>query len=64
MMAVLFSFAIATAVATPGGSATAALMFTNDWIGRKNSYIYRWLMAIISILVVIVVGIPVGSIIF
>lgn len=64
MMAVLFSFAIATAVATPGGSATAALMFTNDWIGRKNSYIYGWLMAIISIIVVIVVGIPVGSIIF
>lgn len=35
-MSVLFSFAIATAVATPGGSATAALLFTNDWIGRRQ----------------------------
>lgn len=64
MMCVLFSFAIATAVATPGGSATAALMFTNDWIGRGNSYKYGWTMAIISTIVVIVVGIPLGSIIF
>ena len=64
MMCVLFSFALATSVATPGGSATAALMFTNDWIGKGNSYKYGWLMAIISIIVVVVVGIPVGSIIF
>ncbi len=64
LMCVLFSFAIATAVATPGGSATAALMFTNDWIGRTNSYKYGWLMAIISIIVVVVIGIPVGSLLF
>ena len=64
MMSVLFSFTIATAVATPGGSATAALMFTNDWIGSGNSYKFGWIMAIISTLVCIVVGIPLGSIIF
>lgn len=64
LMSVLFSFAIATAVATPGGSATAALLFTNEWIGRKNAYIYGWLMAIISIIVVVVVGLGAGSIIF
>lgn len=63
-MSVLFSFAIATAVATPGGSATAALMFTNDWIGSTNSYKYGWTMAIISILVLLVIGLPLGSIIF
>lgn len=64
MMCTLFSFAIATAVATPGGSATAALMFTNDWIGVKNAYKYGWLMAVIATAVVIIVGIPVGSLLF
>lgn len=63
-MSVLFSFSIATAVATPGGSATAALMFTNDWIGSGNSYKYGWTMAIISLIVVIVVGLPLGTLIF
>lgn len=61
MMCSLFSFAIATAVATPGGSATAALLFTNEWIGTKNAYKYGWLMALIATVVVIAVGIPVGS---
>ena len=64
MMCVLFSFAIATAVATPGGSATAALLFTNDWVGTGNSYKYGWLMAVIATIVCIVVGIPIGNIIF
>ncbi len=64
MMATLFSFAIATAVATPGGSATAALMFTNDWIGRGNSYKYGWLMAIISIIGTVAVGLPIGMLVF
>lgn len=64
LMACLFSFAIATAVATPGGSATAALMFTNDWIGRGNSYKYGWLMAVISTAVVCIVGLSVGTLIF
>ena len=64
MMCTLFSFAIATAVATPGGSATAALLFTNDWIGVKNAYKYGWLMAVIATAVVIIVGIPVGSLLF
>lgn len=64
LMATLFSFAISTSVATPGGSATAALMFTNDWIGRANSYKYGWLMAAISTIVVIVVGLSAGSIFF
>lgn len=63
-MSVLFSFSIATAVATPGGSATAALMFTNDWIGTSDSYKYGWTMAIISLIVVIVVGLPLGTLIF
>ncbi len=63
-MSVLFSFAIATAVATPGGSATAALLFTNDWIGRGNAYKYGWLMAIVSLVVTIVVGLPLGAVIF
>ena len=64
LMCTLFSFAIATAVATPGGSATAALMFTNDWIGRANSYKYGWLMAGLSLVVTIVVGLSFGSLVF
>jgi solute carrier family 13 (sodium-dependent dicarboxylate transporter), member 2/3/5 len=64
LMCTLFSFAIATAVATPGGSATAALMFTNDWIGRANSYKYGWTMAAISLVMVVVVGLSVGTLIF
>ena len=64
LMCTLFSFAIATAVATPGGSATAALMFTNDWIGRGNSYKYGWLMAGLSLLVTIVIGLSFGSLVF
>lgn len=63
-MSVLFAFAIATAVATPGGSATAALLFTNEWITKGDAYKYGWLMAIISIIAVVVVGLPLGSIIF
>ena len=63
-MSVLFSFSLATSVATPGGSATAALMFTNDWIGSGNSYKFGWTMAIISLVVLVVVGLPLGTIIF
>ena len=64
LMTVLFAFAIAVAIATPGGSAPGALIYTNDWIKIKDAYKYGALAAAISIIASLVVGLPLGSIIF
>lgn len=64
LMTVLFAFAIAVAIATPGGSAPGALIYTNDWIKITDAYKYGTLAAVISIIASLVVGLPLGSIIF
>lgn len=65
LMSVLFAFAIAVAIATPGGSAPGALIYTNsEWIEIKDAYKYGCLAAGISIIMSIVIGLPLGSLIF
>lgn len=65
ILVVLLAFALGIAVATPGGSAMGALIYLNtEWIGTKNAYKYCFVVAIISLLVMLVVGLPIGSLIF
>lgn len=65
LMMTLFTFAISIAIATPGGSTASALIFANtEWIHIKSAYKYTFIAALISILINIIVGFPVGSLLF
>lgn len=65
LMTVLFAFAIAVAIATPGGSAPGALIYTNtEWIDIKDAYKYGCMAAGISILASLLIGLPLGYLIF
>lgn len=61
----LFMLGIDTAMATPGGSAASAMMFGNTkWIDRKRAYIYASLWVFICLVVLFVIGYPLGLIVF
>lgn len=61
----LFVFAISIAIATPGGSTFSAIIFANtEWIDMKSAYIYCTAAAIISLVITVAVGFPVGALIF
>lgn len=65
LMMTLFTFAISIAIATPGGSTMSALIFANtQWIHMKSAYLYTFVAALISIVVNLAVGFPVGSLLF
>jgi len=65
LLMTLFTFAISIAIATPGGSTMSALIFANtEWIHMKSAYIYSTTAAIIGIIVMVLVGFPVGTFIF
>ena len=61
----LFMLGIDTAMATPGGSAASAMMFGNvKWIDRKRAYIYASLWVFICLVILFVIGYPLGLIVF
>ena len=65
LLMTLFTFAISVAIATPGGSTMSALIFANtEWIHMKSAYLYAGTAAIISILTIVVIGFPIGILIF
>ena len=65
LLMTLFTFAIAIAIATPGGSTMSALIFANtEWIDMKSAYKYSCTAAIISIITVVVIGFSVGPLVF
>lgn len=53
------------ATATPAASAQAAAVYSNEkWVGSKYAYIFGIAFAIISILVMICIAYPLGSLLF
>ncbi|MEE0434823.1 MAG: SLC13 family permease [Peptococcaceae bacterium] len=65
LLMTLFTFAISIAIATPGGSTMSALIFANtQWIHMKSAYLYTTVAAMISIIVILVIGFPVGQLLF
>ena len=64
ILIILLAFALGIAVATPGGSAMGALIYLNtEWIGTGNAYKYCFVVAGISLLVLLAVGVPLGNLI-
>lgn len=61
----LLAYGLAIAIATPGASAPGALIYVNrEWIDVVSAYKYTAIIVLISLFTLLVVGIPVGKIIF
>ena len=62
---VIMAFSLGIAVATPGGSAMGALIYLNtEWIGTANAYKYCAVVAVISLIFMLIIGVPLGLLIF
>ena len=56
---------IDTAMGTPGGSAASAMMFGNtQWIERKRCYKYACMWVAVCLVIIFVVGYPLGIVLF
>lgn len=65
MFNILFVFALQNAFMTPGASAQAALIFGNtDWIGRMDAYKICAIFTLFATLLLIIIGIPLGYLLF
>lgn len=61
----LLTYALAVAIATPGGSAPGALIYVNrEWIDVASAYKYTAIIVVLNLVVMLIVGIPLGHIIF
>ena len=58
-------FALTAALATPGASSRAGLVFgNNEWIDTKQAYLQGILSVVAVLITLIVVGIPLGGVLF
>lgn len=65
LVASLLIFGLTAALCTPGASSRAGLVFGNtEWIDVKQAYIQAILSVVVVILVLAVVGIPMGTALF
>ena len=65
LIAALLIFGLTAALCTPGASSRAGLIFGNtEWIDQKQAYLQAILSVVAVILVLIVVGIPMGNALF
>lgn len=65
LVMLLIYFTAMTAYATPAASSNAALIFGNtEWITTKDSYICGFLALLTAFIILICVGVPLGSILF
>lgn len=65
LIAAILIFGLTAALATPGASSRAGLIFGNtEWIDIKQAYVQALLSVIAVAVVLIAVGIPLGSILF
>lgn len=65
LMTTLLAFALAVAIATPGGSAPGALIYVNrEWINVKSAYGYSAAIALMNLVIMFLVGWPLGSLLF
>lgn len=63
--AALVIFALTAALATPGASSRAGLVFgNNEWIDTKQAYLQGTLSVIAVLIALIVFGIPLGGLLF
>ena len=64
LCAFLFMMALQTAAGSPGGSAQSAMIFSNDRIAKGPTYVYTWLFVITVLVLLVIIGIPVGGMLF
>ena len=65
LIASLLIFGLTAALATPGASFRAGLVFGNtEWIDTKQAYVQAILSVATVIVALLVVGIPVGNMLF
>ncbi len=64
VMFFLLYMALQCAYATPGASMQGAMMFGNQWLGKHDGFFYGILFLIMTYIIMIIVGIPLGNIIF
>ena len=65
VLAVLLSFVLAMALSSPAASAMSAMMYGNkEWLSAKEVYKYTWFIFVIVVAITLVVGLPLGNIIF
>ena len=65
LVMLLIYFTAMTAYATPAASSNAALIFGNtEWITTKDSYICGFLALLTAFIILVCVGVPLGSILF
>ena len=65
MFQILFAYGLQLAFMTPGASANAAMVFGNtDWLTTKEAYKYTTLTVVTGTLLLLVIGIPVGFLLF
>lgn len=65
LICALLIFGLTAALATPGASSRAGLVYGNsEWIDTKQAYIQAILSVVAVILALLLVGIPLGSLLF
>ncbi len=65
LVVTLLSLTLTIAMATPGGSAPGALVYCNrEWIDVKSAYQYASTAVLVELLIVAVIGVPLGLLIF
>lgn len=65
LITAILIFGLTAALATPGASSRAGLVFGNtEWIDVKQAYIQAILSVVAVILVLGIVGSPMGSVLF
>ena len=65
LIAAILIFGLTAALATPGASSRAGLVFGNtEWIDVKQAYVQAILSVLAVVIALIVVGLPLGGILF
>ena len=59
---IFLAFATNIGIATPGASALGAMLFANrEWIPVKKCFLYTWFAVILSIVTILVFGVPLAN---
>ena len=57
-------WALQTAFLTPGASMQGAMMHGHAWVGKENGYLFGVIYLLMTFVVMIVIGIPLGNLLF
>lgn len=64
IIAIGLSLVLLQALMTPAASNRGAMIFGNEWIGKKNAAFFGGLATISAFLVILILGIPLGFLLF